>query len=923
MQPRWISILFIILVASLSACDQPKSLKEYMQSGQIHFDNQEWKSAIIEFKNAVKQDPKNASARAKLGSTYLKTYSANAAIKELTRAIALGHKKSDLLIPLGRAYKQSNDFAKIIEKIKVDTSQSANGQAQILALRASAYLSINNLKEALTVLNKAKQLDDQATQVRLVWAGFEGDRGNTTEQIAWLAPLLEREGGIAEAWSQMGQIESNANNPDAAEKAYSRSIELRDVIHVDYLRRAIIRASSKNLKGAQSDVDALKKAGVNWPMVGHIEGVIAFQEGKLDAAKSNFKDVLSRASNFPPSQYMLALINFNDQNFQAVVTLLEERVAKNLEEFQPALIFASSLLELDQVEQAMVVLNKLASKYPEEYRVIALLGDGFRRLKQPEKANAMLKKSVLLKPDQAMTRFQLGTTLLSDKSTRAQGQQELLAAIEIDPNLHQAEMILFKSYLVEKRFSDAHALGVNREKNHPDNSSGANMVAMTFMAQDKKDQALNKLNETIARFPNDLSTTHNLARIHLEDNNLGPAKTLYLSLLEKKSSNLEILNQLAVIAAREKNKDQMMLRLIQAQERNPDKISPRIVLASQYLRANDNSEAITILNGAKTEQKKLPNYILLMAEAKLAVGEQQHAERLLKGLVSSNPEIAAAHFLLARSYSADNNAAKVRTSLQKTLDLQPNQLAANIIMAKLDLLEGKVDAFTSRVALLDKAFPDNEQVLFLKAKIESGDNNFGGAIDTLSSLMAKTPNTEIIVDLSKNQWRSGDKQAAISSLQLWTEEHKDDSQALMLLAQFYMAENRLGEAKMTYEALNIIAGDDAIVLNNLAWLLGDTNPEQGIKYAKKALSLNSNNPFTQDTIAMLYMKSKQYDKALAYATNAAMELPKNAEVQFNYASVLAANNQKTKAKEWLNNMLKKAPTDSAKQKIKVQLEKLK
>ena len=70
------------------------------------------------------------------------------------------------------------------------------------------------------------------------------------------------------------------------------------------------------------------------------------------------------------------------------------------------------------------------------------------------------------------------------------------------------------------------------------------------------------------------------------------------------------------------------------------------------------------------------------------------------------------------------------------------------------------------------------------------------------------------------------------------------------------------------------------------------------------------------------MKSKQYNKALPYATNAAIELPKNAEVQFNYASVLAANNQVAKAKEWLNDMLKKATTDESKQLIEDQLEQL-
>jgi predicted Zn-dependent protease len=84
------------------------------------------------------------------------------------------------------------------------------------------------------------------------------------------------------------------------------------------------------------------------------------------------------------------------------------------------------MLELNQVDKAMEVMDQLIANYPEDARVFTLLGDGYMRQRQPEKAIELLKKAVELKPEQAVTRFQLGATLLSNKSTMTQGQQELI-----------------------------------------------------------------------------------------------------------------------------------------------------------------------------------------------------------------------------------------------------------------------------------------------------------------------------------------------------------------------------------------------------------------------------------------------------------------------------------------------------------------
>ncbi|MFT6991905.1 MAG: hypothetical protein ACJASL_003902 [Paraglaciecola sp.] len=54
----------------------------------------------------------------------------------------------------------------------------------------------------------------------------------------------------------------------------------------------------------------------------------------------------------------------------------------------------------------------------------------------------------------------------------------------------------------------------------------------------------------------------------------------------------------------------------------------------------------------------------------------------------------------------------MRSSLYETIKLEPNHFGANVIMARFDLFEGKIDAFKNRVAMLNDIFPENQQVQF-------------------------------------------------------------------------------------------------------------------------------------------------------------------------------------------------------------------
>ncbi|MDH3636549.1 MAG: PEP-CTERM system TPR-repeat protein PrsT, partial [Gammaproteobacteria bacterium] len=477
--------ILVCMICLGAGCTQERSSEEYIKSGMVYLDKKEWNSAIIEFKNAVNQAPENASARVALGKAYLETQNSASAIKELNKAIDLGYDKTDLSVPLGKAYLRAGESQKIIDEVVLADTQTATDQATINAFRGLAHLMLGDRKAASEALEKASDRDGEATEVRLAWAVFENVNGNIEAQERWLLPLLEHEGGVAEAWSQMGELEQRKNNLDAAEKAYSRAIEIRKSPHFDSVRRAMVRISLDDIEGAESDIDYLKKAGANWPMLAHAEGLIDFKAKNYRDAQAHFLAALSQAPSYPPAQFMAGLSSFYQQNYQNTISYLEQYFVSNPDNIQARLVYATSLLAIQNSEKALEVLQDLDKKVPNNFRVLSLLSDAYLKEGKSVESLETLQRAVKAKPDQASTRLQLGSSLIRNPDTVGIGQQELKRALELDPNLKQAKLALFMSYIREKQFSQALETAKDIDNSFRDQSLGANLVALTYLAQGK------------------------------------------------------------------------------------------------------------------------------------------------------------------------------------------------------------------------------------------------------------------------------------------------------------------------------------------------------------------------------------------------------------------------------------------------------
>ena len=71
---RWRYLPLIIILSSgflLSCASDEEKIQNYLNSGDKYFAQEEYRSAEIEFKNAIQIDPNLVEAHLKLGETYL------------------------------------------------------------------------------------------------------------------------------------------------------------------------------------------------------------------------------------------------------------------------------------------------------------------------------------------------------------------------------------------------------------------------------------------------------------------------------------------------------------------------------------------------------------------------------------------------------------------------------------------------------------------------------------------------------------------------------------------------------------------------------------------------------------------------------------------------------------------------------------
>jgi Flp pilus assembly protein TadD len=203
----------------------------------------------------------------------------------------------------------------------------------------------------------------------------------------------------------------------------------------------------------------------------------------------------------------------------------------------------------------------------------------------------------------------------------------------------------------------------------------------------------------------------------------------------------------------------------------------------------------------------------------------------------------------------------------------------------LNILEaqGKLDLLMAQVQKQVAANPKSVADLLVLARLQIKRGELNAARATLSKASAVEPdNTEVLVRSAEVETDSGNFEAALHYLDTLTEHYPKSSEAWSFKGLVYQQRGALKDARVFYEEALKLDSRNAVAANNLALLMATSfkDPAAGLELARKAHVLDPANPDFSDTLGWIHYMLGNYAEALAALDEAVHIKPEDADLLY-------------------------------------------
>jgi tetratricopeptide (TPR) repeat protein len=755
--------LYFILMASLvlpllSACDNSSNssnsaeARPHLNRADTYAEQGQFRSAILEIRNAIQVEPDNVAHIVRLGEMYLELEANEQAIKLLKPWLT--DAPQAVALPLARAYVEVRKHLSAIETL------------------ALANFTTNSEK----------------LEAELITAEALRQSGKANEAVA----------------AYRGISEKNPNNETALIGLAKSQFQLRDPA------AALITVNSWPADNPAS------------ASVLHLKGTAHYQLGDLESASASLTDAVAK---LPASDIFLPLRG-------EILTILS-RV----------------LTEQGKIDEAQVINRILAeqtdsgSRQQSEAIISAIQAGNF------EEAKIMLRDMRKLNPNNELLALMLGT--LAASTGELEEGAELLSE-NLDPETSPTRFIRASTMAqidMDKRVEALATLDRAVKARPNDNDLLAMHGILALSIPEHANQGVANVSEAISNQPERVRLRYALARHHLENQEpelaLGQLRIAFATNPADWVVTSTYLNTLI------------------DQGETKEALETRDALINGY---DNEREAVLI---ASMADARLGNFeaartaLVGLKDSGFALAQSAYAELLM---AETEAAVAAGNWTQARSKAAEAIALQpnnIRFALQPVAiaELSGNMNGAIIALDSVETTHGKdVASILVRTDLLRKSKGDKAAHDYLRDEWQAT-----GQVKLVPSLMvlAKTQAPETLDELS----------------QLWVGATPKNTTALLARADLLMSTSRNIEAQAVYQNILDLTPENTAALNNLAWLLRESDPTKALGLAKRATELAPQNASILDTYGWILHLSGNHQEAKKHIQQALKLAPNSRDIE--------------------------------------------
>jgi putative PEP-CTERM system TPR-repeat lipoprotein len=904
-QPRWnvpvkLGVVAGLCFVLLAACggDSPELL---IKSARDYLAKDDSSAAVIQLRNALQKAPNNAEARYLLGTALAARRDPASAVKELRMALQLGYPAEQTLPALARALVDDGDAKELVAEFGGKTLGTPDAQADFKTIIGNAWLSLGKPKEAEAAFAAALAAKPDFPDASLGIATLRAASRNFEEADKIVDGVLAQPKAPPEASLLKAELLFAEGQPDASRAVLEKLVEARPAYLPARYRLAALQVARGDLDQASAQVAAIRKTSKQDTRAYYFEALVASKKGNLPAAREAIQQVLKGSPQHVPSLVLAGEIELRAGQFNQAEDYL--RRALNA---APGLLYAERLLAATYVRmgspaRALEVLQPQLARGYRDPQLMAVAGEAYLSVGDFPKAAQYFAQTAALDPKNAAARTRLGQVRFAEGDTEA-AIRDLEAASALDPNVSSADLALLSNLLRQKQFDEALAAVGRLEKKQPNNPLVYNLKGIVYLSKRDLGSARASFERALQIQSDYLPAIGNLAQLDRLDKKPDVARKRYEVILEKEPKNEQaLLGYAGLVQSLGGEASEIETLLKKAVTVNPQSIGARIALVAFYTQKGDLKQAQFAAQEANAALPNDARTLELLGQVQLASGDAAQAVNTFNKLVAARPGSVEPLLRLARALVAAKDYDKAVEKLRAALVINPELFEASREIVVIYALTGRPEQALQEVKAIQRRQPGEARGYLLEGELLGTQQKWSDAESAIKAAQKRAPDDgTIAVALYAATSGAGKAAAADAAADKWLHDHPKDVVLRNYLGERAVRKQDYKSAARYYQAVVAQQPDNAMYLNNLAWVLGELGDPKAMSHAEKALALAPENPAILDTMGTLLVKKGDVTQGLEKLRLAAQRAPNQSDIRLHLAKALIKAGDKQAARKELD-----------------------
>ena len=880
---------------ALAACSG-SSEQELIASAKASLEKKDAKAAVIQLKNALQKNANSGEARLLLGKSLLESGDVAGALVELRKAQELQVPDEQVVPVLAQAMNLAGEESRLITQFAQLQLKEPAAAADFKTSLATAYAVQNDAEKARAAVQEALRAKPGYAPALIVSARLAAMDNDTDGAISLLNQVLTAEPTHERAGVLKGELLLvGKRDADAAVAAYRqvlsahpKSVSARSAI-------TNILIGQQKLPEAKAEFELLKASAPQHPETLLFEAQFAFGDKDYKKTREITEQVLK---SFPNNVRVLELAGaaeFRMKNYIQAESLLAKALKLAPQQRLSRLLLAQTYLRNGEPSKTLDALKPVLDSGKADGTTLSLVGEAYLQLGDAARSEQAFQAALKAAPDDARVRTSAAMAQMArGNNSGAIVELEAVAAGDRGP---RADLALISARLRQNDIPGALKAIDGLEKKMPDEALPLQLRGRLLTLKNDLPGATKSFEAAMAKEPAYFPPVASLAALDLMAKKPEDARKRFNTFIQAQPKSWQARLALAELEARiGAPAATVAAALREAVKVNPSEPRPHVALVNQLIGSGDAKAALL---AAQDATAALPNNTEVMdtlGRAELAAGDHQRALSTFKKLASLQPRNAVPEMRLAEAYAAMKDSESASRALRRAAELQPGNVAVSRAQARLAMADGRPEDALKVAREMQKRAPQDATGFTIEGEIEVSRKNWDAAINAFRASLKVAPSSETTAKLHTALMAAKKPAEAERLAAEWLKAHPKDAGFQYFLGDIALAQDDLTRAEARYRAVLEVQPDNALAMNNVAWLLAKQGKPGALAMAQKANQLLPDRAPLVDTLSMALEAENKLPEAIEAQKRAITLEPKDPGLTLRLAKLYIKAGDKTRAR---------------------------